>query len=90
MQVRPEIGKSKGVKRVKTAWDFSKSVFGNYQVDSAELVKNCFEFDWKSSKIEKLVKNADQQDNIKQFLLTNFSLMKEAYKYYAALNPINN
>lgn len=35
-----------GHRKVKTPWDFSKSVFKDYKPDNPKLLDKCFESDW--------------------------------------------
>jgi hypothetical protein len=41
--------------RPRTAWDFKKSFFAKYRLDTDETLVDCFEFDWKMLKIPKCV-----------------------------------
>lgn len=54
---RPPPKTLKGREKVKTPWDFNKSVFKDYKADNALLLDQCFEFDWSCSKIEKVIKD---------------------------------
>jgi hypothetical protein len=56
---RPPPVHLKGLERVKTPWDFFKSIFKDYKPDTAPLISDCFEFDWSCSKIEKIVKGEE-------------------------------
>jgi hypothetical protein len=42
--------------RPKSPWTFAKSFFSSYPADTEDLMASCFDFDWASSKIEKLSK----------------------------------
>lgn len=42
--------------RPKSPWTFAKSFFSSYPADTEELMASCFDFDWASSKIEKISK----------------------------------
>ena len=44
----------------KEPWDFKKSVFYPYQPDSEALLNSCFEFDFETSKITKVIKDYDE------------------------------
>lgn len=44
-------------KRKKDPWSFGKSLFRDYQLDTDEVLKKCFEEDWVHSRISKIVKN---------------------------------
>ena len=43
---RPKPVILKGRIKLKTPWDFFKSVFKQYRVDGQKLLDDCFEFDW--------------------------------------------
>lgn len=58
----PERGK------VRIPWDFKKSVFATYQPDTEALLQRCFEFDFDSSKIPKIIKDTEELANVKIFL----------------------
>lgn len=40
------------------------------------MTKKCFEKDWKNSKITNIVKNADEQDKVKQILYKHYKIIK--------------
>jgi hypothetical protein len=73
--------------RLKTPWDFFKSVFSTYKPDDKKILNGCFEFDWDSTKIEKVVKNGDEFMEVKMYLKENYKYFRETYKYYAAISP---
>jgi hypothetical protein len=54
---RPPPVELAGRKRVKTPWDFFKSVFKDYKPDNAKTLSNCFDADWAMTKCEKLIKD---------------------------------
>lgn len=45
------------IEEAKIPWTLPISLFASYRFTTAEMVNDCFEFDWKSSKIQKLVKD---------------------------------
>ncbi len=57
-----------GREKVKTPWDFSKSVFKDYKADSINRLDECFEFDWESSKIPRVIKNEEELTNCKEYV----------------------
>ena len=73
--------------RLRTPWDFFKSVFKNYEPDTEVLRTNCFNFDWGCSKIEKVCIDATDLGILKEYLRENYKLLRETYKYYAAIAP---
>jgi hypothetical protein len=58
--------------KIKTPWDFFKSVFKDYKPDNPELLDACFEYDWSCTKIEKIVKDPDDQAEVKAFLKSKY------------------
>ena len=52
-------------KRQKEPWIFEKSVFKDAQHDNPDILKKCFEFDWKTSKIDKVLLKCEDEENEK-------------------------
>ena len=77
-------------KKEKIPWDFWKSVFKDYQIDTDELLKKCFEFDFKCSKIPRLIKDESDLAKTKDLLHSHYKAYKNCYKHYASLNPIGD
>lgn len=73
--------------RLKTPWDFFKSVFRNYKPDDKKILHSCFEFDWNNTKISKIIKNGQELKHVKDFLKENYVYFRETYKYYSAVAP---
>lgn len=46
----------KGMKRVKTPWDFMNSVFVKYKPDNDKILNECFFTDWEKCRFEKIFK----------------------------------
>eukprot|EP00347_Sterkiella_histriomuscorum_P005610 403355936 len=76
--------------KVKTPWDFFKSVFKDYKADNPLLLNNCFEHDWSCTKLEKIIKDLTDQNKTKEFLRTRYKLLRDAYKYYSGVDPVGN
>jgi len=57
-----------GREKLKTPWDFSKSVFKDYKADNVNRLDECFEFDWECSKIPRIIKNEDELSACKEYL----------------------
>lgn len=74
--------------RPKTPWDFSKSIFAPYRQDTAEIIDKCFETDWETSRIPKVIKG-DDENEIKEFLRSRYRSIRECYKFYAGISPSN-
>ena len=73
--------------RLRTPWDFFKSIFRTYKPDDKETLEACFEYDWENTKIHKIVKNNDELSEVKDFLKDNYKFFRETYKYYSAFAP---
>lgn len=43
--------------KIKTPWDFYKSVFKDYKADTPTILNNCFEYDWGMTKLENILKD---------------------------------
>ena len=71
---RPLAKNLKGREKIKTPWDFFRSVFRDYKPDTQTLLDECFEFDWACSKLEKIIKGDEEISNCKQYL-------KSVYKH---------
>lgn len=77
-----------GRARLKTPWDFYKSIFKTYRPDDAGLLDGCFEADWESTKCERLIKDEAQVALVKACMRQHYGPLREAYKYYAGLSPL--
>ncbi|CAI2364389.1 unnamed protein product [Moneuplotes crassus] len=86
---RPKKFKAKKKKqlKIKPKFEISKSVFKKYQNEGTKLIERCFEFDWKCSKIEKVIKSEEERILIKKYLKSNYRIIREAYKYFAGISP---
>jgi NLR family CARD domain-containing protein 3 len=74
--------------RLKTPWDFFKSVFKDYKPDTQSLLNSCFEFDWEMCKIPRIIKNPEELEDTKAYLKKNYKHLREMYKYYSAISPV--
>ena len=62
-----------GIGMEKVPWTIPMSLFKDYVFDSEvtlrqDMVNNCFEFDWKTSRIPTLVKDEPQLAAVKEVL----------------------
>eukprot|EP00347_Sterkiella_histriomuscorum_P017828 403347825 len=87
---RPPPKKINGILRLKTPWDFNKSVFKDYIFDNEMTIARCFEYDWSNSKIPKIVKDESELSQIKAYLKSIYKSIRECYKHYAGINPQND
>lgn len=79
-----------GREKLKTPWDFSKSVFKDYKADTVNKLDECYEFDWESSKIPRIIKNEEELSACKEYLKSVYKTIRETYKYYAGVEPAGN
>ena len=63
--VRPPPKSLAKLARLKTPWDFFKSVFKDYKPDTEALLINCFTIDWENSKIPKIIKDPNELEQVK-------------------------
>eukprot|EP00347_Sterkiella_histriomuscorum_P006983 403350697 len=73
---------------LKTPWSFFNSVFKDYKQDTIELLNECFEFDWDSSKLEKIIKNEEERLQCKVYLKSQYKIIRETYKFYSGVDPV--
>lgn len=57
-----------GREKLKTSWDFFKSVLREYKPDTDILLEDCFEFDWSCTKIPKIIKGEEEVAKCKEYL----------------------
>ena len=72
---RPPPKNLKGREKLATPWDFFKSVFRDYKPDTVQLLEDCFEFDWESSKLSKIIKGEEEIAKSKAYLKTVYKQM---------------
>ena len=68
----------------KIPWSINISVYKEYRIDSEEFLNDCFEFDWKSSKLMNFVKAPEIQESLKLLLKENYQYIVEAYRSLSA------
>lgn len=86
-QPRPPPKSLKKNARLKTPWDFFKSVFKDYKPDNDKIRAKCFEFDWECSKLPKIIKDDTDRAQIRKYLNGIYKHLREAYKAHAAIAP---
>jgi hypothetical protein len=91
VQPRPLPNTRKFLSRVKTPWDFKKSVFKEYLRDTDEILARCFDKDWKDSKMPKMLekKPEEERKKIYDYLKMNYKGIREMYKFYAGIQTNN-
>jgi len=76
--------------KVRMPWDFSQSVFASYKVDTTKILNDCFETDWRRTKIEKIVKNEADREEFKIYCRSIYPLFRETYKYVSGFDPMGD
>ncbi|CAI2379577.1 unnamed protein product [Moneuplotes crassus] len=82
---RPVLMKYEKPEEVKERppWEFPKSLFASYIQDTAELISECFEYDWSLCNKPKFT--MEEEEEIKAVLKKHYWLIKEIFKYQSAL-----
>ena len=70
------------LERIK--WLFKTSIFKDYFVDNEKVLQDCFEFDWKHSRIGNFIRGQEEQDSLKKVLKENYRHIKATYKVLSA------
>lgn len=70
----------------KIPWSLPLSIFQNYVPRTEELITECFEFDWGSSKLSGFIKDNEARDQVKLILREKYEPILEAYKTISALS----
>lgn len=79
------------IKKEKDPWQFDKSVWAKeMKLENEELLKKCFEKDWKCSKLTSLIKAQADQDKVKDILWNSYVDIKYLYKYFSSWNPFGD
>lgn len=84
---RPEPKDLGGREKLRTPWKMNQSVFKDYKVDTQKLLDACFEQDWKNSKIDRIVKDEEEQAEMKKLLKANYLGFRESYKQLSGIDP---
>ena len=56
----------------KKRWAWEISLFNTYKNDNEEILAQCFERDWNNSKLDALMKDQADKDEIKEFLKSQY------------------
>ncbi|CAD8122767.1 unnamed protein product [Paramecium sonneborni] len=68
----------------QTFWSYEISIFKNYQPDNEELIDECFEYDFQSSKINRIVRDPNELLEVKELLREYYPSIFASYKFYAS------
>lgn len=71
---------------VRVQWKFETSIFSSYEVPNLSDLEDCFEFDWKMSKLTSLVKVPLHQTQLFELLHGFYPWVYRCYKYLSALS----
>ena len=69
-------------------WSIPVSLFKDYKFDDDKHLNNCFEFDWNYSRLTNLIKNEEDQNNVKELLRSHYKYFRETYRNIAALSGL--
>jgi hypothetical protein len=93
LKVKPRELKFLGPKsRIKTAWLFNKSIFRYYREDRIDVLNKCFDFDWEfvKEKFEYLIKDSGDREKVKDFIKSNYKILRDGYKLTAGQDSNGN
>ncbi|KAL4432711.1 hypothetical protein ABPG74_011532 [Tetrahymena malaccensis] len=71
-------------------WHRGISLFRDYIPDSDALDRRCFEFDWQSSKLPKILEKGKDIEDCKKILQSVYPLLRIAYKYLSCTGIAND
>ena len=87
-RIKDKVWKNPTDDLLKPKWRLGISLFKNYKYDTPEQFDKCFEFDWKSTKIERFVKQPKDMANLKKLVRKYYKYIKFAYKWFSAQNNL--
>lgn len=61
-------------------WSISNSIFKDYGYLNQELASDCFEFDWKESKLNSWVRSIPDKESLKKLLKSNYILIISIFR----------
>jgi len=61
--------------RPKSPWSIPKSFFAKYKHDNDLIIGKCFDWDWRCSTLEKMIKDPNEKESIIKFLRPKYGLM---------------
>lgn len=77
---------SPSIELIRIDWKFENSIFKDYEIPDDFNLSECFEFDWKISKLTTLVKIPLQQSQLYELLRSAYKQIYFCYKYLSALS----
>ena len=76
--------------KVRTPWNFSLSVFASYKIDTPKMLNDCFEVDWARTKVDKIVKDPEEREELKAYVRSVYKHFREVYKFVAGSDPMGD
>ena len=70
---------------VEKEWTVKESNFKSYKFDTDKLLTRCFDFDWKTTKLGRVIKDKETLARVKEVIRPYYKHIRETYKYLAAL-----
>ena len=80
---KPKVEKKVPVKYERINWTIPKSIFKDYQFLDESLAAECFEFDWKESKLSTWIKLVEDQNSLKTVIKAHYYHIIGAFRYLA-------
>jgi hypothetical protein len=69
---------------IRPKWRFQLSLFKPYKYDTEKQFDKCFEFDWKCTKMPRLVKDVEDRVKLKEIVRKYYKYIKFGYKWFSA------
>jgi len=76
--------------RPASPWSVAKSFFAPYKYDTQAMMNKCFEFDWKCSSLNRMIKDPEMNSQTKEYVRGKYQLIRETYKHLACVAPSGN
>ena len=76
--------------RPKSPWSIPKSFFAKYKHDNDLIIGKCFDWDWRCSTLEKMIKDPHEKEATIKYLRPKYGLIRETYKHLACVAPAGN
>lgn len=73
-----------------SSWHRGISLFRDYIPDSDALDKKCFEFDWNSSKLPKILEKGKDLNECKKILHGMYPTLRVVYKHLSSIGISND
>jgi len=91
MQAKPRIAfNTLELSRPSDGWSFDISFFAKYKFDNDLVIGKCFDWDWRCSALEKMIKDPIEKEMIIKYLRPKYGLIRETYKHLACVAPAGN